>query len=335
MILALIIITTIAGALLALYLQSRRRLDDTVRALADARTDLARLEERLRNATTEQARLNAEAEERFRNLANRVLVSNSELLREQNSRRLAEVLAPMKSDLDQFRRLVVERYDREAGERLSLGERIKDLVQLNHTIGQETRRLTDALKGNAKVRGDWGEMILDNILERSGFRRGVDYSVQETVTGEGGNRLRPDVVISYTECRKLVIDSKVSIQDYLAMLNAETDDSRERHARAHIASVKSHIAELARKSINIKFTPQIVKGREGRARISSFLKTFLDLDIFHVQFNVVGHEILRCAQERPEDYKSLLVRVAGYSAYFVELSREIQEDILSRTAHEL
>ena len=248
MILALIIITTIAGALLALYLQSRRRLDDTVRALADARTDLARLEERLRNATTEQTRLNAEAEERFRNLASRVLVSNSELLREQNSRRLAEVLAPMKSDLDQFRRLVVERYDREAGERLSLGERIKDLVQLNHTIGQETRRLTDALKGNAKVQGDWGEMILDNILERSGFRRGVDYSVQETVTGEGGNRLRPDVVISYTEGRKLVIDSKVSIQDYLAMLNAETDDSRERHARAHIASVKSHIAELARKS---------------------------------------------------------------------------------------
>lgn len=87
--------------------------------------------------------------------------------------------------------------------------------------------------------------------------------------------------------------------------------------------------------LNIKLTPQVLAGPEGRARLSAFLKTFLDLDIFHVQFNVVSHEVLRCAQARPEDYKSLLVRVAGYSAYFVELSSEIQEDILSRTAHEL
>lgn len=87
--------------------------------------------------------------------------------------------------------------------------------------------------------------------------------------------------------------------------------------------------------LNIKLTPQVLAGPEGRKRLSAFLKTFLDLDIFHVQFNVVSHEVLRCAQARPEDYKSLLVRVAGYSAYFVELSREIQEDILSRTAHEL
>ena len=87
--------------------------------------------------------------------------------------------------------------------------------------------------------------------------------------------------------------------------------------------------------LNIKLTPQVIQGKAGRARISSFLKTFLDLDVFHVQFNVVSHEVLRCAQANPEDYKSLLVRVAGYSAYFVELSKEIQEDILSRTSHEL
>lgn len=248
MLISLIILAVVAALFLALYLQSRGRLKASEDALAEARTELARLDERLRNLTAEHARLNAEAEERFRNLAGRVLVNNSELLREQNRRGLAEVLAPMKADLEQFRRLVVERYDREAGERLSLGERIKDLVQLNQTIGREARRLTDALKGNAKVQGDWGEMILDNILERSGFRRGEDYTVQETVTGDEGRRLRPDVVITYTEGRKLVIDSKVSIQHYLAMLNADTDESRERYARAHIASVKSHISELARKS---------------------------------------------------------------------------------------
>ncbi len=87
--------------------------------------------------------------------------------------------------------------------------------------------------------------------------------------------------------------------------------------------------------LNIKFTPSVVAGDEGKARLSAYLKTFLDLNVFHVQFNVVNHEVLRCAQKNPQEYKSLLVRVAGYSAYFVELSKEIQEDILSRTPHAL
>ncbi len=87
--------------------------------------------------------------------------------------------------------------------------------------------------------------------------------------------------------------------------------------------------------LNIKLTPAIVSGNEGRARLSAFIKTFIDLNVFHMQFNVVSHEILRCAQKNPENYKSLLVRVAGYSAYFVELSKEIQDDILSRTPHNL
>ena len=113
------------------------------------------------------------------------------------------------------------------------------------------------------------------------------------------------------------------------------------HDRMGPTAILQSLGKLPHESIdggtllNIKFTPQVIQGKEGRARISAFLKTFLDLDVFHVQFNVVSHEILRCAQKHPEDYKSLLVRVAGYSAYFVELSKEIQEDILSRTAHEL
>ncbi len=87
--------------------------------------------------------------------------------------------------------------------------------------------------------------------------------------------------------------------------------------------------------LNLKFSPSSVAGLEGRHRLSAFLKTFLDLDIFHVQFNVVGHEVLKCAQENPDEYKSLVVRVAGYSAYFVDLSKEVQEDIISRSVHAL
>ena len=87
--------------------------------------------------------------------------------------------------------------------------------------------------------------------------------------------------------------------------------------------------------LNLWLTPAVVQGEEGGHRLSAFLRAFLDMDIFHIQFNVVGQDILRCAQERPEEYRSLLVRVAGYSAYFVELSREVQDDILSRTVNTL
>ena len=213
--------------------------------LAERTEALMRENERIQK---EHARLESELEERFRNLAAKVLVSNSEALREQNRTGLAEVLAPMRENLEQFRAAFTERYDKESAERFSLGERVRELVQLNQTIGLETRKLSDALRGNSKVQGDWGEMILDNILERSGFRRGYEYMVQESVVDTEGHRLRPDVVINYTEGRKLIIDSKVSIQDYLRMVDAESDDLRERYARSHLASVKKHLAELKGKS---------------------------------------------------------------------------------------
>lgn len=245
----------IRGDLEASVTRLQGQIDDLRRSEAEAVSEKVRLTERnealLREnerIQKEQARMEAELEERFRNLAAKVLVSNSEALREQNRTGLAEVLAPMRENLEQFRTAFTERYDKESAERFSLGERVRELVQLNQTIGLETRKLSDALRGNSKVQGDWGEMILDNILERSGFRRGYEYMVQESVTDSDGHRLRPDVVINYTEGRKLIIDSKVSIQDYLRMVNAESDDQRDRFARSHLASVKKHIAELKGKS---------------------------------------------------------------------------------------
>lgn len=221
-------------------------------ALVAAVIVIAVLWSRLSAARVENARLaercSADYETRFSQLAAKVLADNSEALRRQNAHGLAEVLAPMKSDLESFRKSITERYNEEARERFSLGERIRDLVALNTTVSRETRRLTDALKGNSKLQGDWGEMILDNILEQAGFRRGYEYTVQESVTADDGTRLRPDVVINYTEGRKIIIDSKVSIQDYINMLNADSDVTREQYAKAHVFSVKKHIAELRNKS---------------------------------------------------------------------------------------
>ena len=223
--------------------------------LSAARIENARLNERIAAADKaferqkqDLAKINADFENRFSQLAGKVLALNSETLRRQNVNGLAEVLASVKADIENFKRSISEYYSNEARERFSLGERIRDLVDLNNTVSRETRRLTDALKGNSKLQGDWGEMILDNILEQAGFRRGYEYTVQETVMGADGNRLRPDVVINYTEGRKIIIDSKVSIQDYINMLNADTEAGREQYARAHITSVKKHIAELRNKS---------------------------------------------------------------------------------------
>lgn len=197
---------------------------------------------------SEFERINAEAEQRFTDLATKALAQNSEVLRRQTNQGLSEVLAPMKENIDQFRQTIIDSYSKEARERFSLGERVRELIELNQTVGQEARRLSDALKGNTRMQGNWGEMILDNILERAGFRRGFEYQVQESIIDSEGRRLRPDVIISYTEGRKIVIDSKVSIQDYFEMLNATDDIARDRHAKAHIASVKKHIAELRTKS---------------------------------------------------------------------------------------
>lgn len=225
--------------------QSESKAQSEIARLAERNDALVRENDRIQQ---DHARMEAQFEERFRDLAAKVLVSNSEMLREQNRTGLSEVLAPLKANIEQFKADFTQRYDKESAERFSLGERVRELVQLNQTIGLETRKLSDALRGNSKVQGDWGEMILDNILERSGFRRGYEYMVQESVTDDEGHRLRPDVVINYTSGRKLIIDSKVSIQDYLRMVNAESDDLRDRFARSHLASVKKHISELKGKS---------------------------------------------------------------------------------------
>ncbi len=208
----------------------------------------ARLTERISHLQAENERNSAEGRESFRALANEVLLENSRTLAEQNMGRLREVLAPVKENLDEFRRNFTERYDRESHERFSLRDRIGELVELNRSIGAETRRLTDALKGSPQIQGQWGEMILDNILSHAGLRKGEDYIVQETVSTDEGRMLRPDVVLNYTEGRKIIIDSKVSIQAYLRMMEAPDADSRENMAKAHLVSVRKHVEELRSKA---------------------------------------------------------------------------------------
>lgn len=229
----------VAAIVYIVILQSRS-------ASLDARTRYA--EKALQEQQEYFAKTNSEAEERFRVLAQTTLSRNSETIRQQNRQGLQEVLEPMKEDLERFRRQIDEAYSREGRERFALGRSIEDLRQLNTTIGQETRRLSDALKGNTSIQGRWGEMILENILQSAGLRRGEDYEVQVSQANDEGRQLRPDVIVSCPDGLKIIIDSKVSIQAYIHMLDARDETVKNQYARAHLDSIRKHVTELATKS---------------------------------------------------------------------------------------
>lgn len=218
--------------------------------------DRQRLEREEQRKEQEEQRKEQEQllESRFKNLANDILRQNTADLKTQNEERLREILAPLRTNIDDFKKTVTDTYNSEARERFSLSERIKELVDLNQSISRQARELSEALRGDSKVQGDWGEMVLESILERSGLQKGVEYITQVTTDSAGnalrnedGTLLRPDVVVKYPDGRFVVIDSKVSLTAFVDYANADNDELRESAAMRHIRSVKKHIDELARK----------------------------------------------------------------------------------------
>ncbi|MDE7407903.1 MAG: DNA recombination protein RmuC, partial [Muribaculaceae bacterium] len=203
--------------------------------------------ERIRRATEEDAR--------FKALAAEILGNTQRSFREQQELRMSEILTPLRENIEQFKRSIDEKYTREAQERFSLKEKIEELRTLNTTIGQEAKELTAALRGNSKAQGDWGEVILENILEKSGLQKGREFFIQETrgedgrtIQDETGRGLRPDVVVKYPDGRYVVIDSKVSLTNFVSYVNADTKEERMSAGKSHVASVRKHIAELSTKN---------------------------------------------------------------------------------------
>ena len=211
------------------------------------REENSRLNERIKFIEEEKERLILESEIRFKNLANDILQQNSTTFKEQNETRLTEILAPFKDNLEQFKKVVTESYSSEARERFSLQAKIKELIDLNQTISKDAQNLALALKGNSKVQGNWGEMILESILEKSGLERGREFFVQESAYNDEGKRLIADVVINYPDGRKIIIDSKVSLNAYIEIINCDDNELLEIYKKKHIASIRNHISELGSK----------------------------------------------------------------------------------------
>jgi DNA recombination protein RmuC len=208
----------------------------------------ASLEERQAHQKTELEELRQKFTAEFQNLANRIFEEKSTTFSKQNKDQIELLLRPFRDNLKEFETKVDKVYKDENTERISLKTEIKMLVELNKQISTEANNLATALKGDNKTQGNWGELVLETVLEHSGLREGSEYTLQFTTQNVQGETIRPDVVVQLPEGKHIVIDSKVSMNAYAAMVGAENEEDKKRFSKAHVDSVKSHIKLLSEKS---------------------------------------------------------------------------------------
>ena len=205
-----------------------------------------------RNQSNEKLALLQSAREelshQFKNLANDILEEKSKRFSEQNQQSLGQLLDPLKTKLQEFQGKVEQVYVQEGKDRSALAEQVRQLMELNRTVSQEANNLTKALKGSNKAQGNWGELVLERVLEGSGLRKGEEYDIQESHTLEDGRRLQPDVVVHLPDDRHLVIDAKATLIAYEDYANAEDEKHRDVALKRHLDAVRSHIKGLSDKN---------------------------------------------------------------------------------------
>lgn len=213
-------------------------------------------EQRLSQQKEEAEALHKRMNTEFENLSNRIFQSKTEDFTKLNAEHINNLLRPLGDNLKDFKEKVEQVYNTEAKERFSLGERIKDLVELNNRLSEDANNLTRALKGDSKMQGNWGEMILERLLQASGLIENEHYFRQEflkdergevIINEESGQKMQPDILIKYPDEREMIIDSKVSLTAYTAYTSAENKEEQARWLKSHLQSVRTHIDELSRK----------------------------------------------------------------------------------------
>ncbi|RMJ05735.1 DNA recombination protein RmuC [Marinobacter litoralis] len=224
---------------------------DQVAALkADLREQQVTLdkERRAANEKLELLEKNRDSlKQEFENLANRIFDQKSERFSQQSKTSLDSLLNPFRDQLQDFRKRVEDVYTTETRDRQALRSEIKSLQDLNRQITEEAANLTKALKGDKKVQGNWGELILERVLERSGLRKGIEYETQGSYRDNDNQLLRPDVIVHLPDQRNLVVDSKVSLVAYQEWVIAEDDEAREHALKQHVEAVRNHIRTLSEK----------------------------------------------------------------------------------------
>lgn len=256
---------TLIGWLLAKNRQSpvasNSREIELTRDLATQTAINKGLEEKLNKQMAELNNLQKTFTSEFENLANKILDEKSRKFTEQNKANLDAILNPLKENITKFEKKVDETYKSEASERNSLKGEIKALVTLNKQISEEANNLAKALKGDTKKQGNWGEIILEKVLERSGLQKGAEYEMQVSITGDDSKRVQPDAVIYLPDKKHIIIDAKVSLVAYESFVNAQNEEDREKNLQLHVLSVKNHIKGLSEKnyqSLGALNTPDFV-----------------------------------------------------------------------------
>jgi DNA recombination protein RmuC len=213
-------------------------------------------DEKLETQKGEIESIRKQSEAEFKNIATQILEEKSTKFTEMNKTNLETILKPLGDNIEGFRKKVEETYDKESKERFSLGEKVAELVALNQQISTDANNLSKALEGSSKTQGDWGELILERILEQSGLEKGREYVVQEFLRdedgtifkNEDGSKMQPDVVVSYPDDRKIIIDSKVSLVAYKRFSIADSKVDQDAALKEHVASIKRHIDGLSKKN---------------------------------------------------------------------------------------
>ena len=184
----------------------------------------------------------------FKNLANEILEEKSKKFTEQNKQNIDAILKPLSEKIKDFEKKVQDNYTEETKQRFSLKEEVRRLAELNLKVSEEAKNLTRALKGESKTQGNWGEMILEGILDKSGLVKDRQYFVQQNIKDEEGKNQRPDIVVEYPGERFVIIDSKVSLTAYERYFSVEDKVEQEKHLSDHISSLKNHILSLSKKN---------------------------------------------------------------------------------------
>jgi DNA recombination protein RmuC len=235
---------------------NRQILEQKNNQVAELKASNEMLLEKLQTQKTDMEEMGKKFNQEFESIANKILETKTEKFTEVNQKNLKSILEPLGQNITAFKTKVEEVYDKESKERFSLGEKVRELAALNKVISEEAHNLTRALKGESKTQGNWGEMILESILEKSGLVKGREYFMEHQLLDENGKplksdaegkKMRPDAVIKYPDNRSVIIDSKVSLNAFTRCIAATDTDEQKRELDAHVTALKNHILTLSNK----------------------------------------------------------------------------------------
>ncbi|WP_438967118.1 DNA recombination protein RmuC [Flavobacterium sp.] len=216
--------------------------------LSKKEVDFDNLLERNKEQKEEVNQLQEKFTKEFENLANKILDEKTNKFTEQNKENMKNILSPLQDKIQLFEKKVEDTHKESIDYHAALRQQIVGLREMNEQMSKETINLTKALKGDSKMQGNWGELVLERVLEKSGLEKGREYEVQQSFTNEEGTRILPDVIINLPDGKKMVVDSKVSLTAYERFVNEENEKEKELFLKEHTLSIKRHVEQLSAKN---------------------------------------------------------------------------------------